>query len=51
MDSFSRKYIEAKLKWFQTRVGSMEKRAMDQNMLGHEAVRMYLIAVTGYLVN
>ena len=46
---FSKKYIENKVKWFMMRVGSIEKRAMENNMLGHEAVRMVLNAVLSYL--
>ena len=49
MDAVSKKYIENKVRWFQTRVGSIEKRAMDNNMLGNEAVRMVLNAVFSYL--
>ena len=47
-DAVSKKYIENKVKWFMTRVGSIEKRAMDNNMLGNEAVRMVLNAVLSY---
>ena len=48
-DAVSKKFIENKVKWFQTKVGSIEKRAMDNNMLGNEAVRMVLNAVFSYL--
>ena len=48
-DAVSKKFVENKVKWFQTKVGSIEKRAMDNNMLGHEAVRMVLNAVFSYL--
>ena len=48
-DVISKKFVEKKLKWFETKIGSIEKRAMENNMLGHEAVRMVLNAVFSYL--
>ena len=44
-----KKFIENKMKWFQAKVASIEKRVMDLNMLGHEAVRMVMNAVFSYL--
>ena len=48
-DVISKKFVEKKLKWFETKIGSIEKRAMELNMLGHEAVRMVLNAIWAYL--
>ena len=39
-DAVSKKFIENKVKWFQAKVASIEKRAMDNN-----TVRMVLNAV------
>ena len=37
--AFTRKQINKELKWFKTKFGSMEMRAMCGNIFGHETVR------------